>query len=286
MDYENHRSKVAFYLFNRFMDCYNSFVKYKTVRLQKTQQNRKQKPREKRRFMKVVLIHGNTRQGSTWHCAELLLNELNVLADIESKHFSMPKDLSNLCVGCFSCLLKGEAACPHAQQVQPIAKAILEADVIVLASPVYAMDTSGGMKNILDHLCYLWLSHRPDPKMFNKVGVVIATTAGAGLAHAMKTMRTSLQYWGIKRVFSFGNRLSAMSWSEVSPNKKKAAQIKAEKLAKKIVICHRLGSKTPNPIFRRVFFSMMAGMMRKNTWNLTDKTHWEKQGWLNGKRPF
>ena len=236
--------------------------------------------------MKVALIHGNTRQGSTWHCAELLLKELATQTEIETTHFFMPKDLSNLCVGCFSCFMNGEETCPHARQVQPVAKVILEADVIVLASPVYALDVSGGMKNILDHLCYLWISHRPDPRMFCKVGVVISTTAGAGLTHTIKTMKNSLVFWGVKRVFGFGNRLSAMSWSEVTPKKQYAAQKKAAKLAKKIVMCHQLGPKAPNPIFRRIIFSMMAGAMRKNTWNQTDKTHWEKQGWLSGKRPF
>ena len=236
--------------------------------------------------MKVALIHGNMRQGSTWHCAELLLGELSVLTEIEATHFTMPKDLPTPCVGCFSCFLNGEETCPHARQVQPIAQGILKADVIVLASPVYALDVSGGMKNILDHLCYLWISHRPDPSMFCKVGVAIATTAGAGLTHTIKTMKNSFAFWGVKRVFGFGNRLAAMSWSEVTPKKQHAVQKKAKKLAKKIVLCHRLGSKAPNPVFRRIFFSMMAGAMHKNTWNLTDKAHWEKQGWLSGKRPF
>ena len=31
---------------------------------------------------------------------------------------------------------------------------------------------------------------------------------------------------------------------------------------------------------------MMSGMMKKNDYNLTDRNHWENQGWLNGAKPF
>lgn len=44
--------------------------------------------------------------------------------------------------------------------------------------------------------------------------------------------------------------------------------------------------KANRPLFRSFFFKLMTGMMKKNTWNLTDRKHWEDNGWLSGAKPF
>jgi hypothetical protein len=38
-------------------------------------------------------------------------------------------------------------------------------------------------------------------------------------------------------------------------------------------------------VFRSFFLWMMRGMMQKNTWNLTDRRHWEAQGWIPKASP-
>ena len=230
--------------------------------------------------MKLTIIHGNVRHGSTWHCADLLKQELARYGDLETKEFSLPKDMPHFCTGCFSCFYNGESTCPHASSMSPILAAMLEADVIVLTSPVYAFDVSGGMKALLDHLCFQWVSHRPNPKMFKKVGVTIVTTAGAGLSHATKTLRNSLSYWGAKRVFSYKNPVAAMKWDDVSDKKKAASQKNLAALAKKVAHTAQNADKMHPTLFFGLFFKMMAGMMKNNTWNLRDKKHWEENGWL------
>ncbi|MDO5520930.1 MAG: NAD(P)H-dependent oxidoreductase [bacterium] len=50
----------------------------------------------------------------------------------------------------------------------------------MIDSPCYCMGMTGALKSFLDHLAYLWLSHRPHPQMFHKVGVVISCAGGAG----------------------------------------------------------------------------------------------------------
>jgi len=56
------------------------------------------------------------------------------------------------------------------------------------------------MKALPDHLCFMWMSHRPHPAMFSKVGLTISTTAGAGLSHTAKTLRNSLTFWDVRRI--------------------------------------------------------------------------------------
>ncbi len=56
-----------------------------------------------------------------------------------------------------------------------------EADVIILASPVYVYHSTGAMKAFLDHYGYRWMVHSPEESMFKKQGVCISTAAGAGM---------------------------------------------------------------------------------------------------------
>ncbi len=236
--------------------------------------------------MKVTIINGGRRHGSTWNCKELFLQELARYTELETREIELTKELHQQCCGCFTCFLKGEQSCPHAEKVQPIAQALLEADLIIMMSPVYALDVSGRLKDLLDHLCYMWLSHRPDPLMFHKLGLTIATTAGAGLSHTTKTMRNSLFFWGVKRIFSVKSRVAAMKWEEVADKNKKKLHKDITKKARMIYKAYKNEKRLHYPFIKKFMFGMMRSMMKKNTWNLHDRNHWENQGWLGKVRPY
>ncbi len=234
--------------------------------------------------MKVVVINGTSRHGSTWHCKELLLAALSKHEQVETTEFVLPKDMPHFCNGCFSCIVRGEDKCPHAQFISPIVKSMEEADLIIMTSPVYALDVSGQLKTLLDHLCFMWFSHRPNPKMFNKVGVTMTTTAGTGLGHTTKTMTNSLKFWGVKRSFTFKKTVAAMKWDDIT--EKESIQKETAILAKKIVKAKNKMDNLNPTLFTHLVFGAMKGMMKKNTWNLHDRNHWEAQGWLSGEKPF
>lgn len=236
--------------------------------------------------MKITVINGNTRHGSTWHCMELFCQELTKYEDVKVKEFVLPKDMPHLCVGCFSCFLKGEQACPHSEAIHPIVAALEEADLIIFTSPVYAGDITGGLKALLDHLSFMWMSHRPNPTMFHKVALTITTSAGAGLSHTTKTMKSSLSFWGVKKVFTFKKGVAAMKWDDVSTKNKAKIEAKVAKKSKQIYQAVHNIEKTAFPLFGRFLFQIMRAMQKGNSWNPTDRSHWEKQGWLSGSKPY
>lgn len=236
--------------------------------------------------MRITVINGNMRHGSTWNCVQAIISELQKLEPAEVTEFFLPKDLPHFCSGCFSCIYNGEQTCPHRAFVGPIVDALTASDLIILASPVYGFDVSGQMKALIDHLCFMWMSHRPDPRMFGKVALAVTTSAGAGLGHTTKTMKNSLVFWGIKKFYAFTFPISAMKWADVSEKNKARIQTKAQKLAQQIARSVKNIQHVPNPMFRSFFFKLMSGMQRKNDWNRTDRDHWEKLGWLAGSKPF
>lgn len=236
--------------------------------------------------MKITVVYSSARHGSTWNIAQLYLKRLAENQEIFVTEFTLPKDMPSFCVGCFGCITRGEQSCPHARHIDPIVAALKASDLIVLTSPVYGMDVSGSMKALLDHLCFMWMSHRPESVMFQKTALTIVTTAGAGLGHTTKTLVNSLRFWGVCNILRGKYVVSALKWEDVDAKRRAKIEKSVERNARKIEEKVRLKDRGRVPLMTRVFFWMMSGMMKKNDYNPIDRDHWENQGWLNGAKPF
>lgn len=236
--------------------------------------------------MKVAVFYNSARKGSTWNSTEIFLKALSNLQTVEVDRYDLSQTMTQFCHGCFKCIEKGEALCPHRAQVQVVADSILDADLVILTSPVYGMDVSAQVKNLLDHLCFMWLSHRPEPQMFHTLGLTVVTSAGAGLKHATKTLQNSLRFWGVKKTYSIKVPVAASSWETVKPEVKAKLEKRLYLLAEQVAYDYSRGAKLKGNLFRGVMFRIMRQMHQKNDWNLVDRGHWESHGWLIGEKPF
>ena len=107
--------------------------------------------------MKIVVLHGQSPRGSTWNVTQMLLDELRGQADTV---FEFCANDAKPCAGCFACITKDEALCPHRAVLGPVIEAIEQADVVIAESPNYCMGMSGQLKTVFDHMAYRWMSHR------------------------------------------------------------------------------------------------------------------------------
>ena len=228
--------------------------------------------------MKTLIIHGQSHKGSTYHLATMLAEKLNG----ETTEFFLPKDFGEFCAGCTNCFTDSETACPHYGQLEPITKAIDDADVIIMASPVYVFHATGAMKNLLDHYGYRWMAHRPEEKMFRKQAVIISTAAGMGTNSANKDMADSIFYWGIAKTYKYGVAVAETSYDRVSDKRKQKIEKKISQIAAKIA--KKAGNVKPG-IKTKAMFSIMR-MAQKNGWNQADMAYWKEKGWLDKKRPW
>ncbi|MDY4968826.1 MAG: NAD(P)H-dependent oxidoreductase [Lachnospiraceae bacterium] len=129
--------------------------------------------------MKIVMIHGQNHAGST-------------------------------------CMMARELTrCPHYQKLEPLVTAILEAELLILNSPVYVYHATGQMMSFLDHFGTWWVVHRPLPEMANKQAVVIVTAAGGGMKNAARDMADSLEMWGVCKVYRLGFGVQAAKPDEI-----------------------------------------------------------------------
>lgn len=179
-----------------------------------------------------------------------------------------------LCRGCRLCFDKGEEYCPHRQKVHETAQKILEADAVILSSPVYVEDVSGTMKNWIDHMAYN--CHRP---AFTGKTACLVTTSGTGASsHSTKTMDRAANTWGMKVVSRANYKCGAlMEGKEITSRHGR----KLEKVAA------RLYTEIQRPHFNPSFYSLLAFKIQQDYWNnrgkladSADYIFWREKGWL------
>ena len=143
--------------------------------------------------MKIVAICGSPRKRNTYS----VLNSIKEsYPDIDFK-ILMLKDLNfEICRGCYVCVMRGEEKCPIKDDRDMIINEMLEADGLILASPVYSHMISSTMKNFFDRFGYY--GHRPH--FFDKYSMSVVTCSGYGAEEAIKYMDKMLSVFGFNIV--------------------------------------------------------------------------------------
>lgn len=226
--------------------------------------------------MKITVIYGQSHEGSTYHIARMLAEKING----EITEFFLPKDFGEFCTGCTACFMKSEKLCPHFKKLQPITTSLDEADIIILASPVYVYHATGPMKALLDHYGYRWMVHRPEERMFYKQAVCISTAAGGGTKQANNDMADSLSFWGITQIYKLGINVRSTSWEGISEQLKEKIEKKTSLLATKI------NKNSVHMGFKIKGMFYLMRFLHKKGWSKADLDYWEAKGWSGKVRPW
>ncbi|MGN0696022.1 MAG: flavodoxin family protein [Oscillospiraceae bacterium] len=230
--------------------------------------------------MKIVMIHGQAHKGSTWHAADILLD--NISCEKEVEEFFLPRDLDHFCLGCYLCI-EGRERCPYWEEKKRINDAVLKADLLIFTTPNYCMMPSAPMKAFLELFFTNWMSHKPYREMFGKRAVVISTAAGSGAKKAAGSVANDLRHWCIPEVITYGVQVQAMNW-EMVPDRIKH---RIDKDMRRLGVRLSKNKKVHIGISTRFIF-WLGCSMQKAGWGASssEKEYWEKQGWLDGAKPW
>lgn len=184
-----------------------------------------------------------------------------------------------LCRGCRVCFNQGEARCPLRDDLLTIKAKMLEADGLLLASPVYVNDVSGATKNWMDRMAHV--SHRP--QFAGKCAYLVATVGNGPTGHALRTMRMALEQWGFHIAGQAGFKTGAL----MSRNDLVARyQTRCDAIARRLfdAIHQRRYAKPP-------FLSLMTFRIQQHYWQQTtedsvDYRYWNSRGWIGRRREF
>jgi len=233
--------------------------------------------------MEICVIHGSNRKGNTDKTIEIIKETLNSYEKIVYSDIYLHKDLPHFCNGCFLCLETGEYAgqnCPHKNYTHPILEKLLKSDGIIITSPSYALNVTAQIKTLFDHFACTYLCHRPNEEMFNKIGLIISTAAGAGTKSVNKTIGVNMLFWGIKRIIKCGINIWEKDWDNIQNKKcikaEKLLQIKAKIFFKYIKKREKLNRSIKTIFLCFVFKKLINSYSNDNA----DKIFWKSKGWI------
>lgn len=154
--------------------------------------------------MKIVAINGSPRKnGNTARLLEAVGKEVTA-AGVEFQVFQ-PGPRVHPCMACYHCLNTGSLRCVQTDDmVNDIIAACIEADGILLASPVYHGGIAGGMKCVLDRM--MLAGGCGENQFHHKVGGALCTLRRSGgmetyqqllgVMDAMEMVIVTSDYWG------------------------------------------------------------------------------------------
>ncbi len=232
--------------------------------------------------MKITVIAGTPQKGVTYLMKETFLKHLG---DGHTVTEFYPKDLPAFCLGCKNCFLRGEDKCPHAPAVAPVWEAIMEADLLVFAYPVYALRAPASIKSLLDHLCVHWLVHRPEPEMFQKTAVIITNSVGAPNGSAQKDVKTSLNWMGLSTVYCAGmGMMGDIIADQMTQAHRSAIEKSMGALAKKVKRIAPTKRMSPKVALLFQMAKMLHAMvLNGETEPSLDNQHYLNHGWIQRK---
>ena len=160
------------------------------------------------RHKRVIAINGSSRQVTTHKLLEQIAADL-APHQIDVTVISLAGKEIGDCIGCERCIRK-TSTCYQEDAARDILPQLIDADGIILASPVYVMNITGKLKSLIDKTAS-WV-HRPP--LVGKPALLVATTGGSGLKETLSYLERVAIQWGAHPTGKIGR--AAMDRAPVS----------------------------------------------------------------------
>jgi NAD(P)H-dependent FMN reductase len=163
----------------------------------------------------------------------------------------------------------------------PIWNAIIAADLIVFAYPVYVLRAPGQVKALLDHYAVHWMVHRPKEEMYTKHVAILTNSVGAPNGSAQKDVATSMSWLGVSRIKKLGfGLMEGVIWDELSEKRRAAIEAKTRSFATRFQNRGPARKSLKHMALHKICKMMHQGALKKESTPSTDNQYWIDKGWL------
>jgi multimeric flavodoxin WrbA len=166
---------------------------------------------------KVIAINGSPRRdGNTSILMGHIIEELEK-EGIATEEVNLGGRVARGCTACMKCLEAQDGHCVFDDDIiNTCIDKMVDADGIILGSPVYFLDVTAEMKGLIDRAGFVAMVNRD---LFRrKVGVPVTVMRRAGAATALNTMINFMAYSGMivpgKPVIGIGREIGAVERDE------------------------------------------------------------------------
>jgi multimeric flavodoxin WrbA len=218
----------------------------------------------------VVAINGSPHEGfgNTSQMLTMLGEGLS-REGLELEEIFLSQYQIGFCTGCATCLETG--SCWVRDDYNSVVRTVLEADAVILASPVYIFNVTAQMKTFLDRS--LGYGHRPRGDW--KPGLALSVSAGHGETWAADYLGQVLRLFGAFPVGKF----TAIA---VGPGEflgREAVQARAADLARDLARAVKEGRRYPPTDQDLRYWHFMSNLIKENRdFMVADYEHWQELG--------
>lgn len=144
---------------------------------------------ERKNKMKVIVLNGSPR--TNFNTAQLLKQAQKGAESVgaEVEYYDLVKINYKGCMSCFACKLKGSKTnglCAIRDDLRPILEKVLQADAVIIGTPVYFSYATGMFRNLIERMLFAPLRYMKDEKTCLKrkipVGLVFTMNCPENLA--------------------------------------------------------------------------------------------------------
>jgi multimeric flavodoxin WrbA/putative sterol carrier protein len=218
----------------------------------------------------VVAVNGSPHEGfgNTSQMLTMLGENLS-REGLELEEIFLSQYQIGFCTGCATCLESG--ACWVRDDYNSVVRTVLEADAVILASPVYIFNITAQMKTFLDRS--LGYGHRPRRDW--KPGLALSVSAGHGESWAADYLGQVLRLFGAFPVGKF----TAIA---VGPGEflgRDAVEARAADLARDLARAVKEGRRYPPTDQDLRYWQFMSSLVKENREVMAaDYEHWQELG--------
>jgi multimeric flavodoxin WrbA len=220
---------------------------------------------------KVTAIIGTGTRKTTFLAVKEIERNLKLKGDIEFEYVDLSASKLEFCLGCKRCFLEGEECCPSKDDRDLLLGKLERVDGVIFATPNYAFQVSGRMKNMIDRLAFLY--HRP--RFFDKAFTAVVAQAffgGGGILKYLEGVGANLGFHVSK-----GCVVSALD--PMTDAQREALRKAAAKTADRFY--RELFRPVPPPSFFRLFiFRMARTSLSFVDDSFRDRRYYKERGWF------
>ena len=182
---------------------------------------------------KLLIIAGSPRIKGNSTVLALQAAQAARTAKIEVELLHLSRMKISPCYGCDRCR-EGKTFCILKDDMQSVYPKLLEADALLLASPVYFYFYSAQLKTFVDRWYGLW-HNRPDFLKAKPVGLILthedANLEVSGGIHAVRSLQSTVEYVGGRFIGVVNGSLGAVGDAQKHPELLQAASDLGRQLA-------------------------------------------------------
>ncbi len=218
----------------------------------------------------VVAVNGSPHEGfgNTSQMLAMLGDNLS-REGLELEEIFLSQYQIGFCTGCATCLESG--ACWVRDDYNSVVRTVLEADAVILASPVYIFNVTAQMKTFLDRS--LGYGHRPRGDW--KPGLALSVSSGHGDTWAADYLGRVLRLFGAFPVGKF----TAIA---VGPGEflgRETVEARAADLARDLARAVKEGRRYPATDHDLRYWQFMSSLIKENREVMAaDYEHWQELG--------